>query len=178
MIRKHVLKTVAACVLSVILLLNSARAQKNMVTNGDFEDGLNGWNANGPIVTSFVVKNGKASGAIITYNKDNWVGMDQSISIRRKDSAFEFGVWAKTQNVEQGRDPWNAAQMNVQFINGGDKNVGDGVSVFSLTGNNEWQYYQKTVKVPKGAAKIKIMVAMSFASGSLFIDDIHCGPEK
>jgi antitoxin component YwqK of YwqJK toxin-antitoxin module len=178
MIGRHIFMMVAACCLNVCLSLSTVQAQKNLITNGDFEDGLNGWNANGPIITSFVVKNGHASGAIITYNKDNWVGMDQSVDIHRKDSIFEFSVWVKTQNVEQGKDPWNAAQMNIQFINAGDKNVGESVSLFNLTGNNEWQLYEKIVKVPRGAAKIKVMLAMSFASGSLFIDDVVCKTDK
>ncbi len=57
MIRRYAFMTFAACCLNVFLWLNTAQAQKNLIANGDFEDGLNGWNADGPIITSFAVKN-------------------------------------------------------------------------------------------------------------------------
>jgi hypothetical protein len=149
-------------------------AQKNMIDNSGFETGMDGWNNNGAIITKRNVKNGNNSCAIVAYIKDKWMGIDQVLAIPKNTPSLELGAWLKTEAVEQGKDTWNTALMSVLFLDAGEKNTGEGVSICNITGNSDWQWYHKSVPVPANARKIKIMFALGNASGNFFVDDASC----
>lgn len=67
-----------------------AKAQKNLVTNGGFEDDFYGWNDGGGKLTPWNIKSGKSSCAIITTNTDKWVGIDQTVAIPKKATSLEI----------------------------------------------------------------------------------------
>jgi len=41
-----------------------------------------------------------------------------------------------------------------------------------VTGTTDWTNYKKSLKIPAGSKKFRVMVAMSFTTGTLFVDDI------
>lgn len=168
------MKSKLFCIAFAILCCICVHAQKNLVVNSGFENDLEGWNSYGPIITPWVVKAGKKSFAIVTYTKDNWTGADQNIFIPKKTDSLLISAWAKAENIEQGKDAWNTGLLNIQFLDASDKNAGEGIALFNISGSVEWTFFEKRIAVPPAAKKVKIMLAMSYCSGSLFADEITC----
>ena len=156
-----------------LLTANYARAQKDLVINGGFEDGdFYGWNNNGARQTPWDFKNGKNSCAIITTNTDNWVGIDQTIRIPKKVQAVVFSAWIKTINVVKGKNDWDGAIFSVVFLDYQDKEMGEGINIARITGDQEWVLSKKIIKMPEKAYSFKILVAMGNASGTMLVDDV------
>lgn len=161
------------CAALLLLIAGTVSAQKNLVANPGFEDELNDWNnGNSAKVTPWDYKGGKNSCAIIVTNANGWVGIDQTIRLPKNTLGLEIAAWVKTNNVLRGKDEWMGAIYNLEFLDRADKKVGEGVSVAHLTGDNDWQLATKQVKVPAGAVSFKVMVAMSYASGTMLVDDV------
>ncbi|WP_428330416.1 hypothetical protein [Mucilaginibacter sp.] len=154
------------------LLLSNASAQKNLVTNGGFEDDLYGWNNNGARLTPWDLKSGKNSCAIVTANTDNWVGIDQTIRIPKKAHDIEFSAWLKAINVVKGKNDWDGAIFTVVFLDSQEKELGSGLNIARITGDQAWKLEQAKIKMPDNAMSFKILIAMGNAAGTLIIDDV------
>ena len=161
----------ALCI-SIFLMANSASGQKNLVLNGGFEDELFGWNNNGAMQTPYSLKSGKYSCAIVTQNTTGWTGIDQTVRIPKKVQSIDFSAWIRTTNVIKGKNDWDGAIFSIVFLDSQDKEMGEGVNIARLTGNNDWALYQKTIKMPDKAYSFKILVAMGNASGTMLVDDV------
>jgi hypothetical protein len=157
----------------LLFAVDRAQAQKNLVTNGGFEDDLYGWNAGSAKTTPWDLKSGKNSCAIITTNTDNWVGIDQTIRVPKKAQTLEFSAWLKTINVVKGKDEWDGAVFIVEFLDKQDKKIGDGVNIVRVYGDSAWTLAKQVAKVPAGAVSFRILLAMDNASGTLLIDDVE-----
>lgn len=156
----------------LILLMLKAKAQKNLLTNGGFEDNFYGWNDGGGQLTPWNIKSGKSSCAIITTSADKWVGVDQTIRIPKKATNLEISAWLKTLNVVKGKNDWDGAIFSVVFMDSGDKEINGGENIARLTGDLEWTLFTKAIKVPEKASNFKILLAMGNASGTMIIDDV------
>jgi hypothetical protein len=151
---------------------NFAQAQKNLVENGGFEDELYEWNNNGANLTPWDFKSGKHSCAIVTANTDKWVGIDQTIKIPKKVQAVAFSAWIKTTNVVKGKNDWDGAVFTIVFLDGRDKELGEGINIARITGDQQWTLAEKTIKMPEKAFSFKILLAMGNASGTMIVDDV------
>ncbi len=163
------------CLITCFLLffaIDKAQAQKNLVTNGGFEDGLYGWNNNGARVTPWDLKSGKHSCAIVAPNASNWIGIDQTIRIPKKAVSLECSAWIKTTNVIKGKDEWNGAIFTIEFLDVQDKKIGDGVNIARLAGDQDWTLSKQVLKIPAGAVSFRVLLAMGYASGTMLIDDV------
>lgn len=158
--------------LCLILIANLANAQKNLVTNGGFEDDLDGWNGNSAKTSPWDYKSGKSSGVIITTDANGWAGIDQTVSIPKKVQAIEFDAWLKAENIVKGKDAWNGALFTIQFFNKYDKKIGEDINIATVAGDEPWTLYSKKMKLPEGAENVKILLAMGYAKGVMLIDDV------
>jgi hypothetical protein len=156
----------------MFMVINYAKAQKNLVTNGGFEDELFGWNNNGAVQTPWDFKSGKNSCAIITTTTTDWVGIDQTIRIPKKVQSIAFSAWIKTRNVVKGKNDWDGAVFSIVFLDSQDKQMGDGVNIARITGDQEWTLAEKIIKMPEKAFSFKILIAMGNASGTMLVDDV------
>jgi hypothetical protein len=168
------MKSYILTVFVIFLTLNIVSAQKNLVTNGGFEDELYGWNNNnnGATQTPWNFKSGKNSCAIVTTNTDNWVGIDQTVRIPKKVQSIEFSAWLRTTNVQKGKHDWDGAIFTIVFLGGDDKEMGQGINIANITGSQDWTLFKKTIKIPDKAYSFKILLAMGNASGTMLIDDV------
>jgi hypothetical protein len=157
-----------------IFFVQSIVAQKNLVTNASFEDELDGWNVYGAQTTLWVVKKGKVACAISTFDETKWVGTDQIIDLPKNAEAIEVSLWVKPEAIQVGNEAWKKGIVNLDFLIADGLKVGDGAQLASVEGTSDWSYNVKYLLVPKGAKKCKIMIAMGYAVGTLFIDDIIC----
>ncbi|WPU97610.1 hypothetical protein SNE26_16410 [Mucilaginibacter sp. cycad4] len=163
-------KTLLTVVFALSML--HARAQKNLVENGGFEDDTYGWNAGAAKLTPWDVKTGKSSCAIISADASAWLGIDQLVSIPKKAGKLEFSAWLKTINVVKGKDEWNGAVFSVEFLDKADKKAGEGLNIITLTGDHSWELASKEVLIPAGAVRFKLLLAMANATGTFLIDDV------
>jgi hypothetical protein len=160
------------CFLLPLLVTSMAFAQKNLVTDGGFEDELYGWNNNGGSTTPWDFKSGKTSCAIISPQLTNWSAIDQTIRIPKKVQTLEFSAWLKTQHVAKGKNSWGGAIFTIEFTDAGDKKVGEDINIATLVGDQPWALATKILKVPANAVNFKIMLALNDASGNLLVDDV------
>ncbi|QEM11577.1 hypothetical protein [Mucilaginibacter rubeus] len=161
-----------ACMLLLLLAAGKVQAQKNLITNGGFEDEMYGWNDGGVKLTPWDVKTGKNSCAIIATNAANWLGIDQLVVIPKKVGKLEVSAWLKTINVVKGKDDWNGAVFSVEFLDKADKKVGEGINIVTLTGDHSWELASKEALIPAGAVRFKLLMAMGYATGTFLIDDV------
>jgi hypothetical protein len=170
------MKKIGYFIIGLLLFsVGRAQAQKNLVINGGFEDDeLTGWNNGNNVakITPWDLKSGKGSCAIITTGTGDWIGIDQTIKIPKKAQMLEIGAWIKTNNVVKGKDAWNGAVFIIEFQDAGDKKIGDGINIATLTGYQPWALLKQNVKIPPNAVRFRILLAMSFASGTMLIDDV------
>ncbi len=169
--------------LLLFLAFSRADAQKNLITNGGFEDDdLYGWNQNdGVRQTPWAFKSGKNACAIVTRNTDNWVGINQIVKIPNKVQAIEFSAWITTTNVVKGKNDWDGAVFTIVFLGGGDKEIGQGINIARVTGDTDWTFFTKVIRIPEKAFSFKVLLAMGNASGSMVVDDVTAkavSPEK
>ncbi|WP_259071665.1 hypothetical protein HDF24_22625 [Mucilaginibacter sp. X4EP1] len=159
--------------LSLLAVFSHANAQKNLVTNGGFEDDdLYGWNNYGGKQTPWAFKSGKNACAIIAPATDKWLGVDQIVKIPKKVQAIDFSAWLKTDNVVKGKDDWDGAVFSVVFLDSNDKEMGEAINIMRLTGYQEWTLAEKVINVPPKAYSFKILLALGNASGTLLVDDV------
>lgn len=159
---------------SLMILLFSTyqvSAQKNLISNGGFEDGLNSWGAGNARVTTIIQKSGEASLALVSYVKGKWEGIDQKVKLPKNSKAIVVAGYYKTDEVEQGANAWNTAVIILEFTNG-DKRLGDGISLIEKTGTEDWTSFKKNLRVPDEATGFRLMIALSEASGTFFVDDL------
>ncbi len=159
--------------IAVIFVLTSAWSwgQKNLVRNGGFEGSSDNWRGEGVIINAFDRHDGNSAGMINQFTGGEWKGIDQIITVPKDCYAFDFGVWMKADNIEGGKDPWNAGVMTVELLTAGEKSIRyEGVA--EVLGSTGWVYYHKSVVLPAEAKKIRIILALAQTNGSLLFDNV------
>jgi hypothetical protein len=140
------------------------------LTNGNFENGISSWRGNAS-VSNEIFKEGK-SALILNSTTFDWNGIDQIADVPENATSITVSGWLKSDNIVQGKDVWNNGLLNIEFTSNGTNKTGDDQSVTFVTGTTDWTYYSKTFPLPKGTNKYRIMIALGFASGTLYADDI------
>lgn len=139
-------------------------------TNGNFENGINSWRGTAT-VSNTVVKEGKSS-LVLNSTTFDWNGIDQIADVPENATSITISGWLKSDNIKQGKETWNNGLLNVEFTGNDSQKTGDDQSVTFVTGSTDWTPYSKTFALPKGTKKYRIMLALGFASGTLYADDI------
>lgn len=138
--------------------------------NGDFELENTSWR--GKMNLSNEVKKEGKSALVITSNTFDWNGIDQIADVPVDATSITISGWLKSENIQQGKEIWDNGLLNVEFTSNGKDKTGDDQSVCFVTGTTDWTYYTKTFPIPNGTKKYRIMIALGFATGTLFADDI------
>ncbi|WP_296145174.1 carbohydrate binding domain-containing protein [uncultured Flavobacterium sp.] len=152
------------------VVTSTSESKKDFFSNGNFEDGLKNWRGNAT-VNSTIKKEGKNSISITSATND-WVGIDQITDLPENASTLDISVWIKSENIKQGKDVWNNGLVTVEFSSDGKTKTGEDQNVAFVTGTTDWTNYKKALKIPSGSKKFRVMVAMGFATGTMFVDDI------
>lgn len=140
------------------------------LTNGNFENGTNSWRGTAATSTT-IFKEGKASLELNSITFD-WTGIDQIADVAENATSITISGWLKSDNIKQGKETWNNGLLNVEFSGNNNEKTSDDQSVTFVTGTTDWTFYTKTFSLPKGTKKYRIMLALGFASGTLYADDI------
>lgn len=150
----------------------TARAQKNLVTNGGFEDELYSWTEYSARTTPYVVKTGKACAVITSADTSKWTGMHQVVTLPKKTQYILISAWIKADNIMQGMPAWSGGLFNIEFLDKNEAKVNGSTTLNTVTGDEQWKFVEKAIPVPPGVSKIKLLFALGYATGALFVDEV------
>ena len=158
-----------------ISLQNTQNPAQNTLTktfnNGNFQSGKTSWRGNFSI-NNDIKKEGNSAAKIISETK-NWEGIDQEFSVPSNAKTITLSGWLKSENIIQGENPWNNGLLNVEFTSDGKNKTAQDESIAFVTGTTDWQFYSKTFNLPQNTQRTRIMIAIGFATGILYADDIQ-----
>lgn len=162
------LTAVLLCILSgsVVCL-----AQKNLLTNGSFEDDFEGWTEYGGRITPYVVKAGKNACAIVSGDNSKWIGIHQEVKLPKKSQYLLVSAWYKTDHIVRGKEAWQGAICRMELLDKNDKKVGQEAELWNVEEDHAWTNAQKALIIPAEVVKVKLLFAVGFATGTLFVDD-------
>jgi hypothetical protein len=140
------------------------------LNNTDFENGIASWRGNATTSTT-IFKEGK-SALVLNSTTPDWNGIDQIADVPENVATITISGWLKSDAIKQGKDPWNNGLFNVEFTGTDNKKTGEDQNITFVTGTTDWTFYTKTYPIPAGTKKYRIMLALGFASGTLYADSI------
>lgn len=145
---------------------------QNILKNGDFESGLTNWDITGGIGTDSAY-HGKCA-FVITNEKPQWSSARQVIALPDSVTHIDISGWMRTGNVLQGSQDWETARISVEYVDTNEKVVGEYPPlVGKANGTSGWTFYRKRLPVNKGAAAVKVELALGNAVGTAFFDEIE-----
>jgi hypothetical protein len=151
---------------------NTAFSQTNQLINPGFEAEADGWSFfGGERSTS---SHSGTSSLKVSLEKANWAGADQTVRFPKNTATVEVKGWMKTDNVVRGSNPWELARIAVEFFDENGTQVGGYPPVVgNAESSTDWKHYENTYDVPKGAAQVKVQVALGNCTGTAFFDDLE-----
>lgn len=159
-------------VLGLFFIAVTNNAQTNLIKNAGFETELLNWRGEeNAAISPYDKKSGKNSCTINQYVGAEWKAVDQIISIPKNTVSIELSGWVKTEGVEKGENDWNTGKFDIAFLNSAEKEIKN-ESIASVLGTTPWSFYKKTVTVPAGSSKLRVMLALGQTNGTIFFDDI------
>ncbi|MCQ4035125.1 hypothetical protein [Kaistella montana] len=141
------------------------------LTNSGFETGLQGWR--GIAEVSSEEKNSGTFSLKLNSNQPVWYGVDQIADIPADAKTMDVSAFAKTNNLKPGKNEWNKGVMIVEFTKNTSSKTGEDQPVFFISDVKDWQKFSKTLSIPEGAEKYRVMLALSEAIGTMYVDDIQ-----
>ncbi|CAD0004533.1 carbohydrate binding domain-containing protein [Flavobacterium salmonis] len=157
---------------SLLFFCAISDAQTNLIKNGGFESETLNWTGDAATISPYDKKTGKNSAVINQFTGAEWKAIDQIVNIPKNTYAVEFSVWVKADQIEGGKEAYNAGLMIAEFTNSGGKKIVS-ENIAQVKGTIVWTNYKKTVLVPEKAQKIRIMLALAQINGSVFFDDVN-----
>lgn len=141
------------------------------LAGGDFENGLEPWRGNA-IMTSEEKKNGNFS-LKLTSEKPVWYGVDQIADIPADAKTMDVSASVKTKDIKAGKNDWNKGVMIVEFTTDGTNKTSQDQAIFFVDDAKDWQQFTKTLEIPANSRKYRIMLALSEATGTMYVDDVQ-----
>lgn len=159
-------------VLLTVLSLAIAASSGSLLSNGDFERGLDGWTVWGGLSDS-AAHSGKLS-CRASSDTNAWSGVSQTIVLPADVRTVVLSGWIMSERVHPGPEDWNKGRLGLDFLDARDSIAGGWQMVAGQTkGRIPWIRVQRTYQVPEGAAKVKVICALANASGTFRCDDIE-----
>jgi len=156
----------------LIALLSAPVLAGNLLANGDFEAGLDGWRVWGA-TTSANTHAGKGSSEARAA-ENAWVGLDQVVVLPATAKTLTLSGWIQADGVRQGPEDWNKGRLGLDFLDARDSVVGGWQLVAGQArGRTPWTRVERTYAVPEGATKAKVICALANAHGTFRCDDLE-----
>ncbi len=174
------MRTIRASVICLFILLSLLLAQtENLILNSSFEDGLN---------KQGIPKNWGTETYGQSLAKEAMEG-DNSLKISRLAQGYSIGAqilaveagktytimgYIKGENIKNRDSWWQGAKMQIVFMDEADIQIGEPFDVMrGKTGTFDWEMFIKDFNVPAGVKKVKILLGLWNAKGSVWFDDIR-----
>ena len=138
--------------------------------NGSFQEGLSNWNGSGKIIQD--LGNKENYYASITSSIPLWTAIEQSAEVPNNAKTIEFSGLLKAEDITQGKNEWNKGSFIVELTKDGTTKTIEDQTIGSLNGTTDWTYFKKTINIPEGTTKYRVMLALSNCTGTLLTDEI------
>lgn len=104
-----------------------------------------------------------------------WDQAHQGVEFKSaRPASIEVAAWIRTQDVEQGAQPWETARLIPDFHDAQGKQVGGWqASAASVTGTHGWQRYNHLYTVPAGASGVGLDLGLGNCRGQAWFDDVE-----
>jgi len=149
-----------------------AHAQKNLISNGGFEEELESWTDYTAKTTTYIFKSGTSSVAVFAADDSKWLGLHQIVQLPKKSQYILLSAWMKADQIAPAKEAWHGGLFKAEWLDGSEKIIGESMTLTSIRSYQDWQLYEKAVIIPPGCSKIKVMFALAFAAGTMFVDDV------
>lgn len=168
------MKLIKYILAGIIMLVagSTVFAQKNLVLNGGFENELEGWVDYSAKVTPYMYSAGKMSAALFSSDSSKWMGMHQVVSLPKNTQYILMSAKIKADGVSTGKNAWNGALFLFEMLNKQEAKIGEGINIASVTGDEDWKLYEKAYIIPPGVTKIKLLFALGYVTGTMFVDEV------
>ena len=155
----------------VNVITDSTPLEVLKLSNDSFENGLENWRGDAAISTTEKFEGNKS--LKLTSTNPVWTGIDQIADVPNDAKTIDISAYAKTVNLKQGPHDWSKGLMAVEFTKDGSTKSGEDQSVFLIGDVKDWQKFSKTLPIPKGVRRYRIMLALNEATGTMFVDDVQ-----
>jgi len=160
-----------------VACLSVTAGAENVVTNGGFENGLEGWANDGGRISP---ESREGTGALmIRQSAPRWSGAWQKVSIPGGTRSVRVAGWLRSDSVRGGKENWERGRLSVEFHDAkGDTVGGYPLAVGQVRGKSPWARVERVYPVPSGATWIKLECALGNSTGTLYCDDISVVLER
>ena len=141
----------------------------NLVVNGNFKDDLKGWTGLRLHNGAEVRHEGGSSSLVISRSG----GVTQRIALDPQWASLGVKMRMRVANVVMGKEGYNDARLAMSFNDARHKHLPPWPNVFHAAGSGDWIRYQRTFKIPEGAAELELSPSMLGASGTAEFADIE-----
>ncbi len=155
----------------VKVITDSTPLEIVQLTNANFENGLEGWRGNAETTSEEKFEGQKS--LKLTSTNPVWFGIDQVADIPDASKTLSVSAMAKTKDLKPGKNDWNKGVMIVEFTKDGTAKTGDDQPIFFISEVSDWTKFEKTLSIPEGSKKYRIMLALSEATGTMYVDNIQ-----
>nr|WP_314495908.1 carbohydrate binding domain-containing protein [uncultured Chryseobacterium sp.] len=155
----------------VKVISDDTPAEVVKLMNGNFETGAQGWRGSTEIVGDEKYEGQKS--LKLSSQNPVWTGADQTADIPVGAGSIEVSAFAKTKDLKPGKNEWNKGVMIVEFTADGTDKTSQDQSVFMISDTKDWRKFSKTLEIPQGSKKYRIMLALSEATGIMYVDDVQ-----
>ena len=135
---------------SLLFFSAISNAQVNLVKNGSFESETTNWRGDVGTISPYDKKIGQNSVVINQFAGAEWKSIDQIMTIPKNTYAITFSAWVKADQIETGKEAYNAGLMVAEFTNGAEKKI-TSENIAQVIGTTPWINYKKTILVPEKA---------------------------
>ncbi len=157
----------------MLIASHAVFAQKNLVLNGGFENELENWVDYSAKVTPYVYSAGKMSAALFSSDPAKWTGMHQIVTLPKNTQYILMSAKIKADGVSTGKDAWNGALFLFEALNKQENKIGEGINIATVKGDENWKVYEKAYIIPPGITKIKLLFALGYVTGTMFVDEVN-----
>lgn len=142
-----------------------SRINANSVKNSDFNKDLNYWDCWGAKYSNGKIK--------IENDTQCWSGASQKIYLPSNTRYIKVSGKMKTEDVIRGEMTWETAQLTIEYFDRAGKHLDPyPEKTASLTGTNAWNKYDRKYRVPSGADRINLILALGNATGKVWFDNL------
>ncbi|MGV7104911.1 carbohydrate binding domain-containing protein [Flavobacterium sp. U410] len=138
--------------------------------NGDFESQLEHWAGKAQVTDK---SHQGQFAALISSSTNEWTAIDQAADLPEGAGKIHISGWLKAENIVQGKENWNNGMFIIEFTKDGKNKTSEDQLIGTVTGSNDWLYFEKTLSIPKESKKFRIMLALSNCTGKLYVDNIQ-----
>lgn len=163
-------------------------AAGNLLKNGGFEEGRNGWKVSQRLITGSVAADaekkteGVQSLMLEITGKAAEKDPRQALMISSErvpvtsGTELLYSYYFSCQDVVQGGKSWSVARVTINFYTANGERL-RWADVLSVKGTHDWKRYSGKLTVPPEAAFADIRFALSDAKGKIWVDDVRLSCE-